>query len=150
MATQYSRPTVIPRIAAHFPPVKVLLAIRNPVDRAYSFYQSRAPHEDWRDFEHALEQAAELLDRGRYIEQIELLYEHFPPEQVRLLFYDDLKSDERRYLEQVHDFLGVDTGFEPSVIGMPARAAMYPNLRRRLKKAGFQWLVDAAQQELCR
>ena len=42
IATGYSLPHALPRLAEHFPHDKIMLAMRNPSERAYSFYQSRA------------------------------------------------------------------------------------------------------------
>lgn len=142
VATSYCLPEVIPRVAGDLPGIKIIMAMRNPIERAHSFFRSRAPHENWKNFQDALEKNPEIIGRGQYIDQIELLLDVYDRDQVLFLFYDDLKDNERSYLRQVYSFLGVNPEFEPSVIGNPVRAAMFPRLRRVLRKMGLTPLVD--------
>lgn len=118
------------------------MAMRNPVERAYSFYRSRAPHEHWKDIKDAIGKDGAIISRGQYIEQVDLLLRSFDRDNILFLFYDDLKADERSYLKQVFTFLGVDPSFEPTVLGNPVRAAMFPGLRRRLARMGLTPLVN--------
>lgn len=142
VATSYCLPDVIPRVAGDLPDVKIIMAMRNPVERAYSFYRSRAPHEDWKNFQDALDKDPEIISRGQYIDQIEVLLKSFDQNQILFLFYDDLKTDERSYLRQVYTFLGVNPTFQPKVIGNPLRAAMFPRLRRFLLEMGLTPVVN--------
>ncbi len=52
---------------------------------------------------------------GRYGEQVQHLYEHFPREQVLLLRYKELKDTPAATLDRVCYFLGVRTGLLTSV-----------------------------------
>ena len=142
MATSYCLPEAIPLMAKELPDIKIIMAMRNPVERANSFYRSRAPHEDWRNFDDALKKAPGIISRGQYIDQIELLLKFYDRGNILFLFYDDLKEDERSYLKEVYTFLGVDPTFEPTVIGNPVRAAMFPRLRRVLRKLGLTPIVN--------
>lgn len=142
VATGYCLPTAIPLMARDFPDIKIIMAMRNPPDRAFSYYRSRAPNEDWRNFDDALDKNPGLISRGQYIDQIELLLKFYDRHNMLFLFYDDLKKNEREYLKVVYDFLGVDPTFEPSVIGNPVRAAMFPRLRRLLRRLGLTPIVD--------
>lgn len=47
-------------------------------------------------------------DRIRYTEQLRRFHEHFPPEQVLALIYDDFRSDNAGVVRRVLGFLGVD------------------------------------------
>lgn len=142
VATSYCLPDVIPRVAAELPDIKIIMAMRNPVERANSFYRSRAPHENWKNLDDALQKDPGIISRGQYIDQIELLLSFYNPENMLLLFYDDLQKDERSYLSKVYSFLGVDPTFEPGVIGNPVRAAMFPRLRRILRRMRLTPLVN--------
>lgn len=142
VATSYCLPDAIPLVAREFPDIKIIMAMRNPVERANSFYRSRAPHEDWKNINDALNKDTEIISRGQYIDQVELLLKYYGRDQLLFLFYDDLKEDERSYLRKVYRFLGVDTDFKPGIIGNPVRAAMFPSLRRILRKMGLTPLVN--------
>ncbi len=120
------------RMATVLPQAKLLVAMRNPVDRAYSQYQmSCRENEETLDFAAAV--AAEeqrlapeharlaadprynswpigcwsYLMRGRYAEQIERWLVHFPREQFHFLSLEELARDPQGVLDDVHAFLGV-------------------------------------------
>ena len=137
VATGYTLLDAIPRLAALLPHVKIIMAMRHPAERASSFYESRRGERAWKNFERARAEEPEILERGRYIEQIEALLEHYPRERLLLLFYEDLAADERGYYRRVLEFLGVDPSFETTRFGRIVNAAMFPRLRQRLKSVGL-------------
>ena len=143
IATYYSQPDLIPLVAKHFPQVKLMMSVRNPVDRAYSYYQSRASKFNWTSIEQAIEEKPnDIIERGKYIEQIEVLLQYFPEEQLKLVFFDDLKSDPEQYLSSITEYLGVDSSFKSSQIGQMVQVTLDPRLRRTLKKMGLQPLMN--------
>jgi hypothetical protein len=60
-----------------------------------------------------------------YVEQLERFYAVFPPEQVKVLVYDDFRSDNERVVREVRRFLGVDES------GAVARVQANPTVRPR-------------------
>ncbi|MBB2949206.1 hypothetical protein FB565_009011 [Actinoplanes lutulentus] len=111
------------RIAKLTPDAKLIILLRDPVDRAHSNWTHlwvagleekadflEACHAEqerkvahWADFWH-------YIGLGLYGEQLQHLYQHFPREQVLLLRYRDLKDEPARTLDRVCSFLGVRTG----------------------------------------
>ncbi|GIM93984.1 sulfotransferase family protein [Paractinoplanes toevensis] len=111
------------RIAALIPDAKIILLLRDPVDRAHSnwthlWIAGLEPEADflaacraeesriaagWADFWHYTRQ-------GLYGRQLANLYQHFPREQVLVLRYRELKDDPAVTLDRVCAFLGVETG----------------------------------------
>jgi hypothetical protein len=138
ISTGYCLPHAAPLLARHLPHVKLIMAMRHPVDRAYSNFQVRKAVNDWPTFEDAIERSPDLLDRGRYIEQIEALLEHFPRERLLCVLYDDLKNDDRAYLRSILTFLEVDADFQSSEIGKKRNATMFPRLRKVLHRMGLK------------
>lgn len=138
VATGYSLPHAIPPMAEHFPHVKLIMSMRHPVERAYSNYLTRCAEEGWPSFEAALETSPDLLERGRYIEQIEGLLQHYPRERILFLLYEDLARDDRVYLRSILEFLDVDASFESSQIGRRMNAARMARLRRTLHRMGLK------------
>lgn len=111
------------RIAKLVPDAKLILLLRDPVDRAHSNWTHLwvAGLEEKADFLAACRAEDErkaahwaafwhYISLGRYGEQLEHLYRHVPREQVLLLRYRDLKDDPARTLDRVCAFLGVRTG----------------------------------------
>ncbi|WP_430781940.1 sulfotransferase family protein [Actinoplanes sp. G11-F43] len=116
------------RIRALIPEVKLIILLRDPVDRAHSNWthlwvagleaeadflsacraeQSRRER-GWADFWH-------YIGLGRYGQQLQHLYQRFSAEQVLLLRYRDLKDSPAETLDRVCSFLGVRTGVLTSI-----------------------------------
>jgi hypothetical protein len=111
------------RIARLIPHARLILVLRDPVDRAHSNWSHLwgAGLEPEADFLRAvqLEPARRArgwaafwhyTDLGRYGSQLRHLLEHFPREQILLLRYRDLRDDPRGTVDRVCRFLGVATG----------------------------------------
>lgn len=137
VATGYSLKQAVPLMASHFPTIKLIMTMRHPVDRAYSYYLSRSAERGWTSFEQALSDDPELLERGQYMEQIEALLEHYDREQLLLLFYDDLATDDAGYLRSILSFIGVDATFRSTQLGRQRNASMFPRARHALRRVGL-------------
>ena len=142
IATGYCLLESIPLMAKHFPDVKLLMVMRNPVDRAYSNFQTRQVEEGWSSFEMALESGSDLLLRGQYIDQIEHLLKFYDRNQFLFLLYDDLHHDDKAYLKTILEFIGVDTTLDSKLIGQRKNAAMFPKFRKWLHRFGLKRLVN--------
>jgi hypothetical protein len=140
VASSYCLPHAIPKIAAHLPHIRLILAMRNPVDRAYSYYLSRRTLGDreYKTFEEALEEKPSIISRGHYIEQVELLLQHYPKERILFLLYDDLVADDRAYLRAIHEFIGVDPSIGSKQLGQRRHTGHVANVRYRLEKFGLK------------
>lgn len=141
VATGYCLLDAIPLMAKHLPDCKLMMVMRNPIDRAYSNYQSRQVEEGWSNFEEALESEPDLLERGHYIDQIECLMEHYIRENVLFLLYDDLSDSDTSYIHSVYSFLGVNCSVATKMIGQRKNAAMFPTLRKWLHQCGLKSIV---------
>jgi sulfotransferase family protein len=111
------------RIRALIPDARLVLLLRDPVDRAHSNWThlwnaglepeadflTACRAEEWRraagwaDFWH-------YIALGRYGRQVQHLFEVFPRDQVLLLRYRELKDAPAATLDRVCEFLGVRTG----------------------------------------
>ncbi len=143
IATGYCLIDAIPLMHKHFPDIKLLMVMRNPIDRAYSNYQARKVEQNWTSFADALEREPDLLTRGEYINQIECLLEHYDAKQILFLLYDDLHRDDRAYLTSILNFLGLDATIESNLYGQRKNAAMFPKLRKVLHRLGLKPVVNA-------
>ena len=116
------------RLAADVPDVKVVVVVRDPVDRAWSNWvhlradglepeadfltavrlEERRVADGWAPFWH-------YRGLGGYGGQLRDLYRHMPREQVSLLRYRQLVDRPRETLDRVSDFLGVAPGVAHTV-----------------------------------
>ncbi|MGY1639072.1 sulfotransferase [Geodermatophilus sp. SYSU D00742] len=116
------------RLAGDVPDVRVVVVVRDPVDRAWSnWVHLRADGlEPVPDFLAAVRREPERIAAGwapfwhyrglgRYGEQLRDLYRHVPRERVFLLRYRQLVDTPRETLDRVSTFLGVAPGIAHTV-----------------------------------
>jgi len=103
------------RLHDALPDAKLLFILRNPIDRAYSHYcMHLAVDTVSDDVVQELQPGSEYADIGLYYQHIQRFLSLFPEEQIRVWLHDDMKSDPRKLLAEVFEYIGVDSGFEPS------------------------------------
>lgn len=115
-------PRSLERLAAYNPAAKIVLMLRDPVERAWSHWRMETSRGvETQPFSWCIRQGrARLFDaqpwgvhrefsyveRGFYGEQIERLLELFPREQVLFLTADELRAEPSATLARVNAFLG--------------------------------------------
>ncbi|MCE2788621.1 MAG: sulfotransferase domain-containing protein [Saprospiraceae bacterium] len=126
-------PCVPERVKKHLPHVKMIVLLRNPVDRAYSHFRHglKYSHETVKSFEEAIGMEAQrlqgaedqLLDgslqkhashlqhsyltRGFYSVQIQRWFAHFPRSQFLFIQSEKLFVAPQEQLERVYRFLDI-------------------------------------------
>jgi hypothetical protein len=116
------------RIWKYNPRMKWILALRNPVERAFSAWNMEAKRgAEKLSFPEAIEKEAQrcrealplqhrvysYLDRGFYAYQIRRLFNIFGKENCLMLLNEELRNDHKKTLGRVFEFLGVDNSFVP-------------------------------------
>jgi LPS sulfotransferase NodH len=97
------------RIARDIPHCRIIITLRDPVERLYSHYRKGCEEAYFfGTFEEILERRQDLLDWSRYAIHVRHWYSSFGRENVLVLIYEDLKSDPQRFLDRVTDFIGMD------------------------------------------
>ena len=116
------------RIWKYNPKMKWILALRNPVERAFSAWnmETKRGKEKLR-FADAIEKESErcrealplqhrvysYVDRGFYAPQVRRLFKIFGRDNVLILLNEELRNDHKKTLRRVFEFLGVDPSFFP-------------------------------------
>ena len=104
-------------IYRHLKDVRLIVCLRNPIERAYSQYKKHLRSELVLDsFEVAIEKDSQYIQRGFYFEQINRYLKYFPRERMLFLVYEDIQKSPLAYLKNVYNFLEVDSEFVPSCI----------------------------------
>jgi hypothetical protein len=104
-----SSPDAERRIAELNPGMRLLVCLREPVDRAFSDYLDLVKNGQFDgSFEAALERYPRLVDRGRYASHLHRYSSVFPAGQMSVQLFDDLRSDPQSYADATVDFLEVD------------------------------------------
>jgi len=155
-------PSVPERVFRAVPDVRLILLLRNPVDRAYSHYlmEVRKKREN-RSFEEVVNSGLDefyherrksdgsqniknekdntwnsILARGIYVVQIERWMEHFPRKQLKTIKSENMFEDPLPVFEDVLDFLGLPEWRPDSFVNKKERyyEPMDGEVRHRLKQ----------------
>ena len=117
------------RIAEFDPGLKLIAVLRDPAERAFSqfLYFIQRGLLSGKTFEQALELRPDFLSRGLYARQLSRYRDLFPPEQIRIGFFDDLKTDPAAFLAGIQAYLGVPAQI-PEDLSVPANVTGVPRL----------------------
>lgn len=152
-------PNAAKRIASHYPDVKLIAVLRNPVDRAFSQYRNAIKAGEIgaeTTFETYLQEAPSAIEQGKYHEQLLRYFEHFSKDQVKILIYEDSRRDPEGFIAWIYTFLGVDASFTPSMLHTEVNVARTPKhvlveramhrMAETLRKVGLDRLVWAIRK----
>lgn len=148
------------RAHAYCPRFRILVALRDPIDRAYSnflhdvrlgYYQSDAP-----SFEDALANNPMYVDQSLYGRHIRHWLDYFPRESVLFVVQEQVRLDPAAQARRVYDFLGIRSDYVSQAMNRKANESYLPKSRgrerairmlgRAVRKSGLQWLDRAARR----
>lgn len=130
------------------PNAKIIMILRDPIRRAFSHYKMTLRvglvkdafyEEIQRDFnaeEKGFRVSHLYVEMGQYLEQVKRYLEVFPPEQVKIYFFDDMRENVADLIDDMLRFLGVDTqeavdtSFQVNKASVPKNAGLVHFLRK--------------------
>jgi hypothetical protein len=138
-------------IAARFPDAKIIMVLRNPIERAFAQHLhtltfagrplSFREHVDMalRSTRHRIGELYPFLEFGFYNQQLQRYYTQFPRDRIRIFLYEEYLSDPHALFRGIFRFLGVDETFTPnlSVRYMESRIPRSFALNRVLRGSGL-------------
>lgn len=133
-------PQAATKIKNYLPNVRLIVMLRNPIDRAYANFlhivrDDREPHQD---FALALQDEAKRIANnwewfwhyiqiGFYGKQLQRYYEMFSPSQIKVYLYEDLKENAIALFQDIFGFLEVNDSFIPDMALRPNKSGMPKN-----------------------
>lgn len=117
------------RIRDMYPSAKLLVILRNPVDRAYSQYGNAIKAGEVAKtvtFDSYIKNEPSCLEQGLYAQQLKRYFDVFPREQICVLIYEDIKKDPEQFMRNIYTFLKVDTLFVSRMLNRRINIARSP------------------------
>jgi hypothetical protein len=126
-AMLYAHSEGLKRLAQYNPQCKIVILLRNPIDRMYSaflmeqFYGSvktdftamkeviAGGGRDKSDWRYEI-----FVGMSLYINHLKDIYSNFPKEQVKIFSFEDFKKDPMPYCKEVYEWLQVVADFQPA------------------------------------
>ncbi len=128
------------KIYHYIPNCRLIIILRNPVDRAYANYLHlvRDDRESLPDFEQALAAESERIRNnwewfwhytqvGYYSQQIQRYYDLFDRQQIAIYLYEDLSQSPIKLLQDIFRFLEVNHSFVPELNIRPNKSGVPKN-----------------------
>ena len=148
------------RIWQYNPDMKLIVILRNPIERAYSHWNMEySKNKDKLLFWDALNNEQKrcrialpyqhrvysYVDRGYYLDQLRRLWTYFPKEHLLVLKNEDLRHEPNKTLQVVCDFLEIDDGPFLSVKPKDVHVRQYQSVMSEREK---EYLRDIFEQEI--
>ncbi len=164
-------PYVAERIHKHFTDIKLVLCLRNPIDRAFSSWHMKTGlAEETMSFRDAMDLTLKMLDytrnklaasdaenywinnqrnfsekdelrprtyiiAGEYAKALKLYLNYFSREQIKIIFFDDLKYKQNETLTDLYKFLEVDDKYN-----IEAKEPVNYQIDRKLNNIAYKLL----------
>jgi hypothetical protein len=158
----FRSPWAAERIFRDNPNAKIIICIRDPIERAFSHYW----HEKKKNrFNFKFEEVFQNFDLytnwiepSMYSTHIERFVSWFGWDQIKVVWFDDLQKDPEYFIREIFEFAGVDSSFKPSVLDKRLNVArapdsfatiMYKRVSSTAKKIGLgpvgKWMKEKTQ-----
>ncbi len=127
-------PSSAARIKYHFPDVKLIVTLRNPVDRAFSQYLHNIRGGVIRkmSFEKALKKYNSYIEKGFYYRHLKYFFDIFPKKNIKVVLMSDIADNPEKVIRDIYKFLGVKhLDFRPASLFQKVNVA---------QEAKLQWL----------
>jgi hypothetical protein len=137
-------------IAAAVPAARIIMILRNPIERAFSEHRhgraygltppSFAAHIDAYSgcARSTISSLYPFLEFGLYHEQVKRFFDHFPRHQVRIYLHENYDRDPRGVVADACQFLGVDSSLALDVSKryLVTRVPRFKSVARILRRSG--------------
>lgn len=110
----YSHPDSARFIHQYLPDVKIIAILRDPCERAFSDYlmhQLIAGKQEI-NFQECIYKDNYFVKLGFYYSNLKPFYQVFDRKQIKILFYDDFRSNYRKFLRDLFQYIGARTDLE--------------------------------------
>lgn len=147
----YARSEVaMARIARYNPDARVVLILRNPIDRAWSHYWHERKKEKiafaFEEWENNYDLFSDWILPGIYTQHIDMVESLFGKNQVLVIFHDDVASRPTDVLSTVCGFLGVDVEQLPAGGDSPINKTVVGRRRRYGGSFLAQWKARSEEK----
>jgi hypothetical protein len=150
------RPWIARRIKKLFPNSKLIIVLRNPIDKTYSHYYLSTLSGETRNFEEVIKKDMDdiskwnvnskddnyfatkvensKLARGFYVEQLLPWFELFPKNQILIISSEELASNTKNVMSEIFKFLNLPDYKIPNIekVNVSKYSKMNPDTRKIL------------------
>lgn len=165
-ADYFAHPEAAARLAKTLPTAKLVLQLRNPIERAYSDYKmlyrrgtvTKGPEAYLRGLDC---DQPRFLEDGLYAKHLKRWLDHFDSENLQVLLFEDVKANPARVVAEVNAHIGaphhysLEVGAKPrndstkQFLPLPMRTALAP-LKEAVRPLRGNAMFEAARRIFAR
>ena len=116
----FHEPAVPQRVKHHMPQAKLIVSLRDPLQRSISNHKHevRVGHFSGDDlsFEAGMANNPMYVEQGLYAKHYSRWCEYFPPEQIFVVFYEDIVKDRYAVAKNIYRFLDIDENHQSAAV----------------------------------
>ena len=147
------------RVHRYNPNVRLVLSLRNPVDRLISHHRHEIRTgrlEPDVPLEAGVASNPSYVEQSMYFTQLQRWLEHFPLASFHVVIFEELFRDPARALRELYEFVGVSPDFVPPSLHEKVNEGRVPRSRlvdkgvqlstSTLRAMGAGWMVDSLKK----
>lgn len=137
--------SALERISQHYPGIKIIVILRQPLDRTISAWQlyreARFQNLTLRD---SCKKAPYLITQSLYSDRLTDLLALLPREQILIKLYDDLEDDPASFLTDIYKFLNVSPQhtMKEQDLTRKVNKVLLQSTQAKLERAGLGFIID--------
>ena len=120
----FRRKDSVELIKKTYPNIKIIVSLRNPVDKLFSHYNHGASKDAFKkSFEEMIEDREWIDKLTQDHIHLKRFLDNFPKENILILIYEDAKKDPKNFIQKIYKFIGVDDGYIPKSVNIKYNSA---------------------------
>jgi len=116
----FHEPAVPSRLHSYMPDIRIILSLREPVERAISNHnhEVRIRHfmGDDISFEAGLKNNPMYIEQGMYAQHVSRWLQYFNKNQILVILMDDIKKQPEQVVTDIYNFLDIDSNHTPEFL----------------------------------
>ncbi len=109
------------RIKEQFPNVKIIICLRNPIEKLFSSYKYSKTSGIgstliYNSFEEMLKDKPKRIYRNFYYKKVKRYFDLFGENNVKVIIFEDIKDNPWWVISNIYSFLNVDSNFKPKIL----------------------------------
>ncbi len=151
-----AKPEVPPRIKEALPDVKLIVSLRNPIERAISAYyfyclwgyipainiETGLNNILEKKYNQKYKMSNQIIEYGFYYKYLNEYLRLFNKGQIHILLYDDLIKNKDLEIKKLYNFLEITDSYIPEMINKTILEGVYNMKRIKLLAVKNQFLLD--------
>lgn len=137
----FDDPDVPLLIKKHFPNAKLIINLRNPVDKIFSHYNhSLSKNKKQISFEEIIENPEWIEKFTKFEHHLKRFFDNFPKENILINIYEDIEKDPVKFIQRIYKFVGADESYVPKLAHTHVNAAItrYSKKNKKIKRFIFR------------